>query len=355
MPLPADEDRLEQSKMSFSQHLEELRNALLKSLAALVLGFLVGLFVGTDVVDYVQQPIRESLETYYRRQAERTQLARLEEMQAAGEPVPADLPAAAANMANQNLAPKDLYVDRAELEHALALGETIDAAAESADPNRFTRERMVRLRVYEPLANDSRLSLNNLNAFEPFTIYMKASFVVGAVLASPFIFYFLWQFVAAGLYHTERKYVYTYMPMSLGLFFAGAALAYFVAFGFVLDFLFWFNEQVGVTPMLRLSEWMSFVLLMPLGFGIGFQLPLVMLLLERLGVFTIEDYTRHWKISVVVICTIAMFLTPPDPGSMIAMSTPLVALYFGGVLLCKHMPGGPLRRRDQPPESASGS
>lgn len=355
MPDLSDEEQLERSKMSFSEHLEELRTALFKSLGALLVGSLLGLLVGWSVVDYIQTPIRHSLETYFRRQAQHLQLERLEEMRAAGEPVPDDLEAAAEELADQNLMPRNVYVPRADLQRALQPGEAGDDATVETPPTAFSSDDLIRLRVYEPLGEDSRLSLIGLNALEPFMVYMKASLVVGAIIASPLIFYFLWQFVAAGLYRTERKHVYIYLPISLGLFLAGAALAFYVVFDFVLDFLFWFNEQMGITPTPRISEWMSFVLLLPLGFGISFQLPLVMLFLERIGVFSIENYLGKWRMAVVVICTLSMFLTPADPGSMILMAVPLVFLYFGGILLCRYMPGHALEKRGAAPEYTSGS
>ena len=75
-----------------------------------------------------------------------------------------------------------------------------------------------------------------------------------------------------------------------------------------------------------------------MGFGISFQLPLVMLFLERIGIFTVETYLSNWRISVLVICFLAMVLTPSDPYSMMLMATPLVGLFFFGILLCKWMP-----------------
>lgn len=355
MPDTSDEEHLEKSKMSFSEHLEELRVALFKSLGALLVGSLLGLLVGWSVVDYIQMPIRHSLETFFRRQAYQMQLERLEELRAAGRPVPDDLEAASELMADENLMPRDVYVDRGQLQRALEQDRSRDAAAPAESPPQFEREDLVRLRVYEPLSEDSRLNLVGLNALEPFMVYIKASLVVGAVIASPLIFYFIWQFVAAGLYRNERSQVYIYLPISLGLFLTGAALAFFVVFDYVLDFLFWFNEQMGITPTPRISEWMSFVLVLPLGFGISFQLPLVMLFLERIGIFSIKDYLSKWRLAVVVICTLAMFLTPADPGSMILMATPLVFLYFGGILLCRYMPGHALEKRGAPPEASSGS
>ena len=349
---PPDLEQIEQSKMSFGEHLEELRLALFKSLFALLLGTLVGLTVGWSVVDYIQTPLRDALETFFREQAEQQQLKRFEEMQAAGMQVPEDIETAAQRLAEENLVPRDVYVPRSELRQAL--GEGSPDSAKSAPPQ-FMRDEMVRLRVYEPLEDNSRLSLIGLSAHEPFMVYVKASLVVGAVIASPLVFYFIWDFVAAGLYRHERKYIYIYLPISLVLFFTGAALAFFVVFDFVLDFLFWFNQQMGITPTPQISEWMSFVLLLPLGFGVSFQLPLVMLFLERIGVFSVETYLQKWRIAVLVIAILSMFLTPADPGSMLLMGVPLVGLYFGGILLCRYMPGHAVAHRGESPEETSGS
>ena len=76
-------------------------------------------------------------------------------------------------------------------------------------------------------------------------MYIKAALVVGAVLSSPFIFYFLWNFVAVGLYPHEKKYVHMFLPISLGLFLSGVMLAFFVVFKFVLTFLFQFYDWMG--------------------------------------------------------------------------------------------------------------
>jgi len=336
-PRPEDEELLEKSKMSFSQHLEELRAAFLKSLAALIIGTLLGLMFGWSVVDYIQEPLRDALEKFYRNQAQQAQLERLQERRAAGEPVPQDLAATAEKLADDGLVPHELFVERQEFSQLLGIEVP---AVEGAEGFPTSRKELLRLRVYRPIEDDPRLSLVSLSGHEPFMVYLKASLVVGALITSPFIFFFIWEFVAAGLYHAERKTVYMFLPMSLGLFLAGAALAFFVVFRFVLEFLFWFNEKMGVMPTPRISEWMSFVLVLPLGFGISFQLPLVMVLLERLGIFTIESYINRWRIAVLVISILSMFLTPADPGSMLLMGVPLVGLYFGGILLCKYLPRG---------------
>ncbi len=105
-----------------------------------------------------------------------------------------------------------------------------------------------------------------------------------------------------------------------------------------MTFLFSFNKSLGIDPDPRISEWLGFVLILPLGFGVSFQLPLVMLFLERIGIFDVHAYLSRWRIAILVIFVLSMFLTPADPTSMLLMAAPLTVLYFGGVLLCKYMP-----------------
>ena len=90
---------------------------------------------------------------------------------------------------------------------------------------------------------------------------------------------------------------------------------------------------------MRINDWLSFVLFLPLGFGIAFQLPLVMLFMNRIGLFTIEAYLSKWRIAVMIIFVLAMLLTPADPISMLLLAIPLTMLYFLGILMCRFMPG----------------
>ncbi len=334
MPARDPDAKLEQKKMSFFDHLEELRATLLKSIAVLAVGTLLGLLLGWSVVDYIQTPLRAALVEFYRGQAQEQNVERLTEMQEEGAVDPEGIAEQAKLLAEDGMVPQDFYFYPDELRRALGLELPAADSAEDSSP----RDQMVRLRGFRPLEDDPRLSLISTAGHEPFMVYVKASIVVGAMIASPFIFYFIWEFVAAGLYHSERKYVYVFLPISLGLFFAGAALAFFFVFDFVLEFLFWFNAKMGINPTPRINEWMSFVLLLPLGFGISFQLPLVMLFLERIRVFTVEVYLSKWRVAVLVIAILSMFLTPADPGSMLLMGVPLVILYFGGIAMCHYMP-----------------
>jgi sec-independent protein translocase protein TatC len=354
MPDPDEESLLERTKMSFGEHLEELRRALFKSLIAITIGFVVGLCVSMPLVAYIQGPLQEALKEHYLREAKAEQLRWLQEMKAAGHDVPADLETAAEQMAAEGLAPHDWYVSPQDLSNALQ-DNFPGAAAMLAEPlgdaeAKVDRSQMIRLRMYQPVESDARLKAISLNTQEPFMVFIKAGFAAGLVLASPFVFYFIWEFIAAGLYRHERRYIHIYLPISLALFAVGAAIAYFLALDYVLEFLFWFHEKMNIDPYPRLSDWITTVVLLPLGFGVSFQLPLAMLLLERIGVFTVDSYISKWKTAVVVIAVISMVLTPGgDASSMLLMFGPLTALYFAGILMCKHMPGASAAPGGGPP------
>jgi sec-independent protein translocase protein TatC len=199
---------------------------------------------------------------------------------------------------------------------------------------RRPRTNLVELTTWKPI--DVRVQ--TLSAHEAFMIWVKAALIAGIIISSPWIFWQIWEFVAAGLYPHEKHYVHVFLPFSLGLFFAGAGLAFFFVFEPVLDFLFSFNRKMNIDPDPRISEWLSFVLFLPLGFGISFQLPLVMLFLHRIGVITVESYLSKWRIAILVIFVASMLLTPADPVSMLLMALPLTVLYFGGVALCHWLP-----------------
>src|SRR5262249_35399759 len=183
-------------------------------------------------------------------------------------------------------------------------------------------------------------SIVSLAPLETITIFFMVALVSGLVLASPWVFYQAWAFVAAGLYKHERAYVKRFLPFSLGLFLTGVFLCFFLVLPITLRFLLQFNVYLGVAPTLRLSEWMSFATLLPLIFGLAFQTPLVMLVLERLNIFTIEDFRAKRKFAILIITIAAGVLTPgQDPFSMILLALPMILLYELGILLMSRRKG----------------
>lgn len=361
-----DEDLFKDSTMSFGEHLEELRKSLFRAVLWLIGGVLIGLLVANRVVSFVQTPLEAALTRYFQADSKkvagrkiqemRTQLRqrliesgydgesadqKIKEMQKRGDFF-ADEEYVQARVA-EGLLPEMIMVDR---DHFLkALGIPSAAASPSAvappvdgEASKTSKANLVSVFTFHAAVDDSRIHARTLGAGEAFTIWLKAALLVGAILACPMVFYELWMFVAAGLYPHEKRYIHIYLPFSVGLFLSGAALAFLFALQPVLDFLLDFNQWMGITPDLRISEWLSFVLLLPLGFGISFQLPLVMLFLERIGVFTVRSYVSRWRVSVLVIFVLSMVCTPGDPYSMLLMACTLTVLYFGGILLCRLMP-----------------
>jgi sec-independent protein translocase protein TatC len=346
MPKTREDDLFRESTMTFGEHLEDLRGCLFKSLVGLVAGFVVGLMVGKHVVTFIQRPLSAALTTYYQNEsAERVQgTLENEEIKRRVE--------------DESLLAEDVYIDPTALFRELKRVyptqfkdiELPATSSQTQQPEVDDQDKLIRLFLWHPSKDDARVRTKSLSAQEAFTVYVKASLLVGILLSSPWVFYQIWHFVAAGLYPHERHYVHMYLPFSLGLFLTGAALAFFVVFEPVLNFLFSFNKSLGIDPDPRINEWLGFVMLLPVGFGIGFQLPLVMLFLERIGVFTVSGYLKQWRVAVLVIFVTAALLTPPDPYSMLLLALPLTVLYFGGVMLCKLLP-----RRSNPFGETSGS
>jgi sec-independent protein translocase protein TatC len=178
----------------------------------------------------------------------------------------------------------------------------------------------------------------SLGVTEPFFVWLKAGLLGGLTISAPFVFYQIWSFVAAGLYPQEKKYVHVFLPVSLLLFAAGVCLAFFFVFSPVLEFLFTFNKTLNIAPEIRIGEWLSFAMFLPLGFGVAFQLPLVMLFVNRIGLITVQAYLDKWRIAIMVIFILSMFLTPADPISMLLLAMPLTGLYFLGIAMCQFLP-----------------
>lgn len=337
-----EDDLFQHTAMTFGEHLEELRAALFKAVLSIGIGFAIGLWFAPKIVQMIQSPLENALDEYYRQEAEEFVVARL----------PPELQkdeAARSLVWDQGLIPQEAFVDPRQVmkelrakSPAAAPAETTGSAAApaaAAETKKFTKDDLLRVFVWHPLSDDERMKVKNFNPQESFVIYIKAAFLFGAIVASPFAFYFLWSFVAAGLYPHERKYIHTFLPASVSLFIAGASLAFFAVFPPVLRFFFGITKSMGQGIEPRISEWMSFVLLLPLGFGVAFQLPLVMLFLERIRIFTVKAYLAKWRVAVLLMAIAAMVLSPGgDPYSMMMMLGPLILLYFGGIALCHWFP-----------------
>lgn len=349
--------------MSFGEHLEVLRVHLFKALAGVTIGVVVALFYGSTIIGIVRQPIDRALRQYGHDIAITDDAEALQEIDVwerikgyvsdqfsldvlgEGDEV-LEEEVAAAEATRESAARAAANESVRVTINAGQLGQALHEVAPDAypEPPAAAHEKTVSLTLHSPRfalfqsAYDRSQQMVSLNVQEPFLTYLKVSMIAGVVLASPWVFYQLWQFVAAGLFPHERKFVYLYGTLSGALFLIGAVFCFYLVFPFVLKFLLGFNEMIGIQPQIRLSEWISFAVTLPLLFGLSFQLPLVMLFLERLSIFEESDYREKRRMSILVIAIVSMMLTPADPISMLMMMFPLLGLYELGILLCRISP-----------------
>lgn len=180
-----------------------------------------------------------------------------------------------------------------------------------------------------------RPALTTLSATEGMLVYVRVVLLCSVFLASPWVFGQAWAFIAAGLYPSEQRPIYVYLPAALVLFWSGALLCQFLVIPPALETLFWFNEWLGFEPDLRLSEWLSFALWMPLVFGISFQMPLALRLLGAVGLVTADFLRERRRMAWFALVAFAAVVTPStDYICLLSLWLPLCALYELGILLC---------------------
>lgn len=160
--------------------------------------------------------------------------------------------------------------------------------------------------------------------FEGMMTYFKVAFIAGMVLASPVISFQMWQFVAPGLYKTERKVVLPLSLTSVFLFMSGAAFCYYWLFPYAFPF---FIQVLGEDVNLSVDGYLSAVLRMMIAFGLSFQLPVIAWFGGRIGLIDHVDMMESFRYAVVIIFVVAAIITPPDPLTQILLAVPLVILY----------------------------
>ncbi|WP_390620401.1 twin-arginine translocase subunit TatC [Stieleria varia] len=328
--------------MTFGEHLEELRFCLVRAIIALGIGLAIGLFFANDVVRFVATPLKSAIQEFNASKDlallgyedtttdEYKTMHRFLKTNGLIWQVVFDVPDELQNLTMDSL--EAASKEKSDVDVRVEASQMADILKALPDPSELKpRVQMVR---------DTK-GLSSFKMEETFMIWVKAGLIVGAVIASPAIFYYLWTFVAAGLHSHERRYVYIYLPVSVTLFVSGVILAFFLVLHYVLNFLLTFNGGMDVTIEPRLTYYINFVLLLPLGFGIAFQLPLVMLFLNRIGLIETQSYIASWRVAILVIFVMSMLLTPADVTSMFALAVPLMVLYFVGIGMCQFIPRGP--------------
>ena len=228
-------------KMSFFEHLVDLRKRLINSALAIAIGAGVGVSISQKVIGFISRPMQEALR-------------------------------------KQHLDDKLIYTSPAGL----------------------------------------------INIIITFGVYL------GVVLASPFVLYQVWLFIAPGLYKHERRAVSSFISASMFLFIAGISFGYFVMLPYMLDFLTSF--QGPFRPLISINEYFDFILIVLLGLGIIFELPVLIFFLALFGIVTPKFLWKNLRYAILIIAIVAAIVTPtPDATTMLIFMAPMVALYFLGI------------------------
>jgi sec-independent protein translocase protein TatC len=303
------DDMFADTRMSFGDHIEDLRKHLWRALMGFLVCLVFSFFIGKPVLRFIAKPVEEELKRFYDARAKKIQ----EQFERGDD-------------ALQNMnEPREI---ECETKGADGKYTPITLRIRPMEWALLTQE-ADRLFTRPPV-------LATMGVMEAFMVYVKVSVVCGLVIGSPWIFWQLWSFIAAGLYPHEKKYVNYYLPFSLGLFLSGVAVCEFLVIPQAVRVLLEFNEWLGLEPDLRLNEWLSFAILMPLVFGLSFQTPLVMLFLAKVGIFTSETFRAKRRMAWFVMAIISAVIVPSsDLLSMFWMWMPMCALYELGIVLAR--------------------
>jgi sec-independent protein translocase protein TatC len=334
-------DLFDDTTMTFGEHLEALRFHLFRAIIGLMIGSVVGFFISRPVIIAIQEPVNEAMIKVFA-------------------PEPVDVTGGKSTWQSAMDWLSSLFKSRPQTDSSTTVENVADPAMTIAVDAREVARKLhdmapdsyalppenakpAEIEIsFEKTPFGKLLKAMRLESLKPrtdtpdeaFMIYLKVSLILGVIISSPWIFYQLWLFIAAGLYSHERKYVYTYLPMSIFLFLGGVAFCFFGVIPFVLKFLFEFNEWLGLRAEIKMASWITFALMVSLMFGVSFQLPLVMLFLEKISLVSVTLYREKRRHAILIIAFLSMVLTPSDPVSMMMMMLPLCVLYELGILLC---------------------
>jgi sec-independent protein translocase protein TatC len=168
----------------------------------------------------------------------------------------------------------------------------------------------------------------------PFMVPVKVTVLVGFMIALPYVLYQAWAFVAPGLYEHEKKLALPLIVASSVLFFAGVAFCYFFVFGKVFAFIHDFAPK-SITPAPDIEAYFSFVITMFLAFGVTFEIPIVVIVLVRMGIVSVQKLKEARPYVVVGAFVVAAVVTPPDVLSQFMLAVPMCILYEAGLFFAR--------------------
>lgn len=204
--------------------------------------------------------------------------------------------------------------------------------------------------VQAPLAKIGK-QLVFTHPMDPLNIYLQVSLIGGAILASPFILFQVWLFIAPGLYQKERRFVVPFMAATVGLFLAGASFGYFWVLPGALKILI-VDFGHNFTSMVTIEEYSGFFLSIILGLGISFEMPILIFFLALFGIVSPKFLWNNIRYAILAVFLVAAIITPsPDPWTMCIYAIPMLCLYLVGIAVAWWV--HPERRRAREEKAAA--
>ena len=210
--------------------------------------------------------------------------------------------------------------------------------------------------LVQPLLKAGQGKLIYTDVFEAFFTQVKVSLFAALMLSFPVIATQLWRFVAPGLYAREKKAFLPFLLLTPIFFAGGACFAYFVAMPWALHFLLSFQGDVGGVQQEALpgvGNYLNFCTRFIFGFGAAFLLPILLMILERAGIITLQQLTKSRRYAIVASAAVAAVLTPPDVVSMLLLLVPLYSLYEFAILAIRITHWRAARKRARSPVDAA--
>jgi sec-independent protein translocase protein TatC len=178
----------------------------------------------------------------------------------------------------------------------------------------------------------------------PLMTPFKLAFYIALVFAMPYVLYQVWAFIAPGLYRHEKRFALPLLVSSVVLFYAGVAFAYYVVFPLMFAF-FTSTAPAGVQMMTDMTQYLDFVLVLFLAFGLAFEIPVAIVLLVWTGLVKLETLRRNRGYVLIAVFIQAAVITPPDVISQTVMALPMYALYEVGIVMAKILAKSKLAER----------
>lgn len=294
-------------RMSFGDHLDELRSRLIKALLAVVVAVLAMLPWHDQVTGIIVEPYRVQWRLGFEEHIA-TLEAQVRQLEAIPDPTSSQV--------------EELRDAREYRDYSLRHKEGILAGDK-------LHKHTLPMRTAYPVP----YHLVSINPLEDAMAFMWSALIFALVIASPVVIWQAWAFIAAGLYPKERRLFYRYFPFMIVLMASGVAFGYFVVLPYSVGFLIrWMNpDQVGA--MLSIGQFLTLEFALTGALGLVFQLPLVMVALQKIGLVTHRGFRKNWRMTILIIFVLAAVVTPPEPVSMMLMATPMVLLYGLGLVL----------------------